>query len=188
MLFRLLALDTFDVDLGTFRPALNWRFLAFAAGIAALYSAGWMAFRRPGDSANPIEETERRAALPVLLALGNLVTLWLLSAEIITSANSDFLNLPYEAREDAASLGLSLLWAVYAAALIVLGVIRRLRWVRLAGLALLAVPVVKLFAFDSLSLEQEYRVIAFLALGLILVAGGLLYQRYSRVVRGFLFE
>ena len=188
MLLRLLALDTFDVDLETFRPALNWRFLAFAAGIAALYSAGWLAFRRPEDSANPIEDTERRAALPALLALGNLVTLWLLSAEVITSANSDFLNLPFEAREDAASLGLSLLWAVYAAALIVLGVIRGWRWVRLAGLAVLAVPVVKLFAFDSLSLEQEYRVIAFLALGLILVAGGLLYQRYSRVVRGFLFE
>ena len=119
------------------------------------------------------------------MALGNLVTLWLLAAEVITSANSVFLNLPYDAREDAASLGLSLLWAVYAAALIVLGVIRRWRWVRLA---VLAVPVVKLFAFDSLSLEQEYRVIAFLALGLILVAGGLLYQRYSRVVRGFLFE
>ena len=87
-----------------------------------------------------------------------------------------------------ASLGLSLLWAVYAAALIVVGVTRRLRWVRLAGLALLAVPVFKLFAYDSRTLDQEYRVIAFIALGLILVAGGLLYQRYSRVVRGFLFE
>ena len=62
MLIRLLALDTFDVDLETFRPALNWRFLVFAAGIGALYSAGWLAFRRPGDPANPIEETERRAA------------------------------------------------------------------------------------------------------------------------------
>ena len=87
-----------------------------------------------------------------------------------------------------ASLGLSLLWGVYAAALIVLGVVRRRRWMRLAGLALLAVPVVKLFAYDSRTLEQEYRVIAFIALGLILVAGGLLYQRYSRAVRGFLFQ
>ena len=188
MVLRLLALDTFDADLDTFRPALNWRFLAFAAGIAALYSARWLAFRRPEIPSNPIEATERMAALPVLLVLANALTLWLLSAEIITSAYSAFLDLPDDASENVASLGLSLLWAVYAVALIVLGIVRRLRWVRLAGLALLAVPVVKLFAFDSLQLEQEYRVIAFLALGLILVAGGLLYQRYSKVVRGFLFE
>ena len=188
MVVRLLALDTFDVDLDTFRPALNWRFLAFAAGVAALCWAGWMAFRRTGFLGNSIEAMERKAALPILLVLANALSLWLLSAEIITSAYSEFLDLPEDARENVASLGLSLLWAVYAAALIVLGIVRRLRWIRLAGLALLAVPVVKLFAFDSLQLEQEYRVIAFLSLGLMMVAGGLLYQRYSKVVRGFLFE
>ena len=188
MVVRLLALDTFDVDLDAFRPVLNWRFLAFALGIAAVYSAAWLAFRRPADPGSPVEETEARAALPALLALANLATLWLLSAEIISSANSALFSLPEDVAANVASLGLSLLWAVYAAAMIVLGVARRWRWVRLAGLALLAVPVVKLFAFDSRHLEQEYRVIAFLALGLILVAGGLLYQRYSRVVRGFLFE
>ena len=110
MLVRLLALDTFDLDLDTFRPALNWRFLAFVAGIAALYSAGWLTLQRREDPANSIERLEGRAVLPILLALANLVTLWLLSAEIIASANSAFFNLPGEAREDAASLGLSLLW------------------------------------------------------------------------------
>ena len=188
MVVRLLALDTFDVDLDAFRPVLNWRFLAFASGIAAVYSAAWLALRRPADPDSPVEEMESRAALPALLALANLVTLWLFSAEIISSAYSALFDLPEDVAENVASLGLSLLWAVYAAAMIVLGVARRWRWVRLAGLALLAVPVIKLFAFDSRHLEQEYRVIAFLALGLILVAGGLLYQRYSRLVRGFLFE
>ncbi len=188
MLLRMLALDSFDLDLETFRPVLNWRFLAFTAGIAAFYLASWLELRRNVEPVSPVEVVERLAALPVLLALANLATLWLLSAEIIASANSALLNLPDDVSENVASLGLSLLWAIYAAALIVLGVARRWRWVRVAGLALLAVPVIKLFAFDSLQLEQEYRVIAFLALGLILVAGGLLYQRYSRVVRGFLFE
>ncbi len=188
MLARLLALDTFDLDLDTFRPVLNWRFLGFAAGVAAMYSAAWLAHRRPEEQNNPIETWERMAALPSLLALANLLTLWLLSAEIIASAGSALFNLPDDVRENVASLGLSLLWAVYAAALIVLGVARRWRLARVAGLALLAIPVIKLFAYDSRTLEQEYRVIAFIALGLILVAGGLLYQRYSSVVRGFLFR
>ena len=188
MLVRLLAVDTFDVDLATFRPVINWRFLSFAIGIAALYSAWWLAFRNRRDPAPDIEEKERRLALLSLLTLANLASLWILSAEILAAADSALFNLSADASENVASLGLSLLWGVYAAVLIVLGVVRRRRWVRLAGLALLAVPVVKLFAYDSRTLEQEYRVIAFIALGLILVAGGLLYQRYSRAVRGFLFE
>ena len=187
-LLRLLGLDTFDVDLETFRPVLNWRFLAFASTVAALYAAAALQLRRGVADGSAIGTREGTASLPVLLALANLATLWLLSAEIIASADSAFFNLPGDVSENVTSLGLSLLWGVYAAVLVVLGVTLRWRWVRLAGLALLAVPVVKLFAFDSRLLEQEYRVIAFLALGLILVAGGLLYQRYSRVVRGFLFE
>ncbi|MYC35617.1 MAG: DUF2339 domain-containing protein [Chloroflexi bacterium] len=190
MLVRLLWLDTLSVDSETFRPVLNWRFLAFAAGIAALYASGWLSRRNQeeADALSPVAVWENRTALPALLALANFATLWLLSAEILTSADSALFDLSRDASENVASLGLSLLWAVYAAVLISLGVIRKWRWVRLAGLALLAVPVVKLFAYDSQTLEQEYRVIAFIALGLILLAGGLLYQRYSRAVRGFLFE
>ena len=189
MLVRLLGFDTFDLDLETFRPVINWRFLAFSTGIAALYSAGWLAFRnRDGNAASPTEKGDSRVAFPVLLTLANLTTLWLLSSEILASADSALFNLPGNVSENVSSLGLSLLWVVYAAVLIVLGVVRRWRWVRVAGLALLAVPVVKLFAYDSRTLEQEYRVIAFIVLGLILLAAGLLYQRNSRAVRGFLFE
>ena len=188
MLARLLAFDTFDLDLETFRPVVNWRFLSFAVAIATLYLAAGLVRRDSGRLAFRMTQEETQAVFLALLGLANFVTLWILSAEIMASADSAFFNLPADVSENVTSLGLSLLWAIYAAVLIVLGVARRSRWVRVAGLALLAVPVVKLFAFDSRLLEQEYRVIAFLTLGLILVAGGLLYQRYSRVVRGFLFE
>ncbi len=185
---RLLAWDTFDLDLETFLPAWNWRFLAFAGGIVTLYLAALLERRHTPNMPFQVSEIELKATFPALLLLANLATLWLLSAEIIASADSGRFDLSPEVSENLASLGLSLLWAVYAAAMITLGVARRWRWVRLAGLALLAAPVIKLFAFDSRLLEQEFRVIAFLALGLLLLAGGLLYQRYSRVVRGFLFE
>ena len=196
MLVRLLAVDTFDINLAAFRPLINWRFLSFAIGIAALYSAWRLAFHHRGTAATEVGDREKRIAFPALMALANFATLWLFSAEILAASDSGVFDLADDVRENLASLGLSLLWGVYAAVLIVLGLFmrsggagrRRWRWVRVAGLALLAVPVVKLFAYDSRTLEQEYRVIAFIALGLILVAGGLLYQRYSRAVRGFLFE
>ncbi|MFC1592987.1 DUF2339 domain-containing protein [Candidatus Omnitrophota bacterium] len=57
---------------------------------------------------------------------------------------------------------------------------------RLAALALLAVPVVKVFVYDVFALEQIYRIIAFTGLGLLLLTSGYLYHRYSEAIRGFL--
>ena len=65
---------------------------------------------------------------------------------------------------------------------------RRWQPVRLAGLALLAIPVVKLFVIDTFELEQGYRVVAYFSLGFILLSGGLLYQHYSEAIKRFLFE
>ena len=180
-------IDTFDVDLATFHPVVNWRFLAFAAGITALYSAGAMMRSGSGRLAFQTGGEEGRAAFlalrlgqpghPMDILCGNSRR----GGQRLLQPACRRWRKRGEPRPEPA-MGL------YAAALIVLGVVRRWRWVRLAGLALLAVPVVKLFAYDSRTLEQEYRVIAFNALSLILVAGGLLYRRYSHAVRGFLFQ
>ncbi|MFQ6027161.1 MAG: DUF2339 domain-containing protein [Dehalococcoidia bacterium] len=185
---RLLIFDTFNVELLTFRPVVNLRFLAFAVGIAAMYLAVYMFWWWREREVQPWEDELARYYRPGLLAVGSLLTLWLLSAEIITTVQSPLFNLSRQVEEDVISLSLSILWAVYAAALIVVGVVRRDRWIRLAGLGLLAIPVAKLFVFDVFALDQEYRVAAFLGLGALLVAGGFLYQRYSSAIRGFLFE
>ena len=82
---------------------------------------------------------------------------------------------------------MTLLWAVYAIGVIGVGIVRRSSTVRLAGLALLGIPVLKLFVFDIFLLERGYRVAAFISLGALLMATGLVYQRYSQAIRGFLF-
>ena len=184
VLVRLLGFETFDVDLATIRPVLNLRFLAFVVGVASLY-LGTLAFwhwRR-----NYYDEMERYFLYSLLVA-ANFLTLWALSAEIIISTQSDYFFVPPAIAGDVASVSLSILWAVYAAILIVVGIARRSRWTRIGGLALLVVPVLKLFLVDSFALEQEYRVAAYLALGLVLVIGGFLYQRYSHTIREFLLE
>ncbi len=53
-------------------------------------------------------------------------------------------------------------------------------------MGLLAVPVVKLFVYDVFLLEQVYRVAAFVTLGALLLATGLIYQRYSTELKGLL--
>jgi uncharacterized membrane protein len=68
-------------------------------------------------------------------------------------------------------LGLGLLWA---------GLRRALRPLRLAGFALLAVAVGKVFFYDIAALDQGYRVLSFVVLGLLLLAGAYAYQRMRR--------
>jgi len=82
---------------------------------------------------------------------------------------------------------LTVMWAVYATLVIGVGIVRGSRELRAGGMALLAVPVVKLFVFDVFLLNPGYRVGAFVILGVLLLAMGLAYQRYSSALKGFLF-
>ena len=180
---RLVGWETV-IDTDEFRAFLNGRMLAFVCGIAALYAAAVMLRGRLDD----VLERERVLLVPSLLAGASFLTLWILGAEAFALVDSGIIEVSGDAEFHAKSLALSLVLAVYASAALAVGVLRRLRSVRIAGLALLAMPVVKLFLVDSFALEQGYRVAAFLCLGALLLAGGFLYQRYQEAIRGFLFE
>ena len=192
---RLLAFETTNSSslfflsdyLESYRPIINLNFLAYAVTIGALYLSAYALWRWRDQYLHP--DPEERFFIPAFLVAANFLTLWILSFEIIETIDRRyFFDVAPNVAGNVISLSLSVLWAVYAAVLIVLGIVRRDRYVRLAGLALLALPVVKLFAYDAFELEQVYRVIAFIGLGALLVIGGFLYQRYSRVIRGFLLE
>ena len=92
------------------------------------------------------------------------------------------------AQVSAKHLTLTVLWAVYGIAAFGVGIVRQSSRIRLAGMALLALPVIKLFGFDVFLLEQGYRVAAFVTLGVLLLGTGLAYQRYSQALREFLFR
>ncbi len=76
-----------------------------------------------------------------------------------------------------AQLAISVTWALYASALLVLGFRRHRPGLRWIGLILFAITVGKVFLVDMARLETGYRVGSFLALGLLLVAASYLYQR-----------
>lgn len=188
---QLPLLHTVPLDsLETYRFLLNERVLAFGGGIAAMYLAAYILWREQGrqrESGGPAAE---RIFPLILLAAANLLTLYVLSLELLRAfePGGDFELGDYEVRRNVASLSLSLLWAAYAALLLIIGIVRRNRWIRIAGLGLLAIPVLKLFTYDALAMEREYRVAAFIILGIMLLAGGFLYQRYRRLIRGFLLD
>ena len=182
---RLLILDSFPLDsLETYAFLLNRRFLAYAVGIGAMYLVAYALWRWRERYFHP----EERWLIPPVLVAANFLSLFVLSLEIFEAITLNVLPVPPNLAGNVSSLSLSLLWAVYAAVLIVVGIVRRSRWTRLAGLGLLAIPIIKLFLYDAFAMEREYRVAAFISLGVLLVIGGFLYQRYRRVIRGFLLD
>jgi uncharacterized membrane protein len=89
-----------------------------------------------------------------------------------------------EARAIAAAFSYSAWWMVYGAALMSVGFLRRSAFLRWQALALLAMSIGKVF-LNGVSLEsQGYRVLSFLALGVLLLAVSFAYQKDWLRLRG----
>ena len=87
-------------------------------------------------------------------------------------------------RSQTAQVALSAFWAGAGLVAIVVGLLRDVRELRFGGLVLLLLGVAKLFAYDLAELEQLYRVLSFIAVGLVLLAGAYAYQRVRSSVTG----
>ena len=80
----------------------------------------------------------------------------------------------------SAGLAVSAWWLVFAAALVLVGFKRSLKPVRLAGLAVAGLAVVKVLLFDLSSLDALYRVGSVFILGLVFLLLAYLYHRQGR--------
>ncbi len=74
--------------------------------------------------------------------------------------------------------GVSVLWSLFALAFVLAGTLRGVRPLRLVGLALFAVTAGKVFVSDLAHLEPVYRIVAFIALGLLLLTGSFVYLKF----------
>lgn len=87
---------------------------------------------------------------------------------------------PYEQGRDlmlARDLSYSMIWLVYGAALMLFGFRKRSSFVRWQALLLLFVTIAKVFVYDTWNLEQGYRILSFMALGVVLMAMSYVYHR-----------
>ncbi|HEY1595948.1 MAG TPA: DUF2339 domain-containing protein [Thermoleophilaceae bacterium] len=72
---------------------------------------------------------------------------------------------------------LSAMWAMVGVIALVVGLRKDVRGVRVGALALLLVAVGKVFLYDLATLTSVYRVVSFVGLGLLLLAGAFAWQR-----------
>jgi uncharacterized membrane protein len=107
-----------------------------------------------------------------------LVLLYLASALVVTPFESgDAVDSALLTAHQQGQMVLSVFWALVGVCTLVLGLRKDLAVLRLAGLALLGVTVAKVFLFDLATLTSVYRVVSFVGLGVLLLAGAFIWQR-----------
>ena len=75
---------------------------------------------------------------------------------------------------------LSAFWSATGLAAVVYGLVRDDKRLRLGGLGLLGLAAAKVIVYDLKELDEIYRVLSFIALGLLLLAGAFAYQRIRK--------
>jgi uncharacterized membrane protein len=146
--FRLLFLDQFHPQ----HLLFNMRALTYAVAVAifsgiALSSARYRKFAT--------------AAL-------NTLALIALTAEISDA---------FRSRKVVRDFAWSALWMLYGAALMIIGFVRANAFLRWLALILIGLTIGKVFLYDLSTLERVYRIISFIALGVLLLAVSYAYQK-----------
>jgi uncharacterized membrane protein len=147
-----LVLFDFWVDVEDYTPFLNGRSLTVAVVVAAICAVA-IIYQRNREAEGQFEV--ERWAMPTMLGIANLLTLALLSFEVIGFRESESLSwaagfglgdrLEFES---ATHLMLTLVWAAYGTAVVAVGMLRRYEPARWGGLAVLAAAVWKLLTYD----------------------------------------
>src|SRR5262249_21769558 len=144
---RVLILDRYDAH-----PVLfNERMLAslVAVVVLAFVARTWATAKIPGSE---------RQLVPLLIIAINAVALVALNREITDALEGTARDFAYSA-----------LWMAYGAVLMFVGFWKTSRFVRWQALILIFVTVLKVFLFDTAHLNRGYRIMTFIALGLILL-------------------
>jgi uncharacterized membrane protein len=144
-----------------------------AIATAAAFAAGW--WRVAGDR----EET--RIVRSGLWFVAGVMTLFGVTAEI--RRFFQLRSVTAESASLASGLSVSAWWLVFAAAVVATGFTLSLKQVRIAGLAVAGLAVLKVVFFDLSSLDALYRVGSVFILALVALSLAYLYYRSERSAR-----
>ena len=149
----------------------NWYLYAYGITSFCLFAGA--------RAVQPFRESDLSRFIPRLLyALGTILVFLLLNIQI-----ADFFSIGPTltfsfSGNFARDMTYSIAWALFAFALLLIGMKKRTKAIRYAGLALLLVTLAKLFLHDLANLGQLYRIGAFIGVALILIVASFVYQRF----------
>jgi hypothetical protein len=105
-------------------------------------------------------------------AMLHVTIVWVVSSELI-----HWLDLA--GARDSYKLGLSILWGVYSFLLIGFGIWKGKPYLRIGGMGLFAITLIKLFFYDIAHLNTISKTIVFVSLGVLLLIISFLYNKYK---------
>ncbi len=113
--------------------------------------------------------------IPGLLLLFHFFILALLTSELINL-------LTWTGADSFKNVGVSLLWGTYALLLIVLGIWKKHRLLRISGIGLFSVTLLKFFFFDIIGMSTLGKTAIFVGLGVLLLLVSFLYNKYKHKI------
>jgi uncharacterized membrane protein len=149
--------------------------LSWCALVAAAATCAYMVSRGRDDWAAPVGHSLAQAfvaAAGVALFFGVTLELEILCRQQFASP---------EGARLASGLSISAWWILFSAVLVTLGFRRGLAGLRITGLGVAAVAVIKVLFRDLSSLDAFYRIGSVFILGIVSLALAWLYHRHARV-------
>ncbi|HEX7515766.1 MAG TPA: DUF2339 domain-containing protein [Chthoniobacterales bacterium] len=152
-------------------PIWNWYLYTYGFSIFLLFGGASLC---RGSRQSSFERT----APTLLTSLGAILTFLLLNIEIADYFSvGPTLTFSFSGNF-ARDMTYSIAWALFAFALLLVGMKQKTGWVRYAGVVLLLVTLLKLFLHDLGNLSQLYRIGAFIGVAIILIVASFVYQRF----------
>ena len=165
LVFTLVLVRLFGLDAWISESAFGARFVTFTVSAIGL----WLAAR--------FARSDLPAGVPYVA--GHFVMLWNLGMEVIGWAERSASPVDLRSIETTA---ISILMALYALMLVILGVSTGTAINRVLGLGLMGAVVAKLYLNDIWQISRIFRITAFLALGILLLLVSYLYSRFKPVI------
>lgn len=121
----------------------------------------------------------RPAFVTAMLALTVVLLTWLPTFEIARAFHFEPIRHRFRDPNLAMHVALSIFWGLAAIAMLIVGFARLINVLRYMAIALFGLTVLKVFIVDLSHLEMIYRVVSFMALGVLLLLASLLYQKLA---------
>lgn len=174
-MFKLMVYDlgfTFLFDLDRFRFAKGFeymwpeRWLTLAGVLGAIYVCGRLleASKLKQLGTGPDHAIPIKGVFLVLLFF---------------TLNMETVSYFYECDPASQVMAVSVLWGLFATGLMAFGFLHKKGAYRVLSLVLFSVTLFKIFLFDMANVETPYRIVSFIALGLLLIGSSYLYHKFK---------
>lgn len=152
-------------------PVFNWVLYTYGLAALAMFVAGRLL--RP-----PREQVLGTNVQPFLYGAGTALAFALVNLEIADYFSAGArIELQFTG-SFARDMSYSIAWALFAITLVAVGVWKRQKVVRYAGMGLLVITLAKLFLRDLMVLSAPYRIGAFFGVAVVAILASVLYQRF----------